>query len=73
MVNLYRRKITEFVPLKTPKPEFPWGNFGGIWICCSPHFYLIFVTKKPCVAITSRFSVFFHNLTRLAEITKCLS
>ena len=51
MVDLYREKITEFAPLKSPKLEFPWVDFGGFWICCSAHFYLNFGTKKPCVAI----------------------
>ena len=57
--------MTEFAPLKPSKPESLLADFGQIWTCCSPHYYLIFGTKKPCVAITSRFSVLFHNLTGL--------
>src|SRR5437899_3614110 len=59
MVKLYIGKSHIFAPLKSPKLEFPWADFGGFWICCSAHFYLIFGTKKPCVAISSRFSGFF--------------
>src|SRR3989442_2070914 len=53
MVNLYREKSQHLPPLKSPKLEFPPGDFGGFWICCSAHFYLNFGTKKPCVAIFS--------------------
>ena len=53
MVKLYIGKSHIFAPLKSPKLEFPWADFGGFWICCSAHFYLFFGTKKPCVAITS--------------------
>ena len=51
MVKLYIGKSHILDPLKSLKLEFSWADFGGFWICCSAHFYLIFGTKKPCVAI----------------------